>query len=464
MPPDPEGPIHLAAAAAPENNPLWSILLLIVLILVNAFFAASEIAVITLNDNKIRKMAEEGNKKAKSVLRLTKNSSRFLATIQVGVTLSGFLSSAAAAQSFAGRLADALAPLLAGVSHSFLEGASTVVITLALSYFSLVFGELVPKKIAMQRAEQLSFRFVGILNGAATAFHPFIALLTFSTNAVLRLLGFDPKADETVVTEEEILMMVDAGEEKGVINGNAKDMISNIFDFSDATADEVMTHRTDIGAVEDSATVEDVVRLSMKEGYSRIPVYHEDLDNILGLIYVKDLLAFVGRPTDPGVKLTDLMRPAFFVPESKKCSELFAEMTERKTQIAIIVDEYGGTEGLLTMEDLLEFIVGNIQDEFDHEEEEIHKVDENRYTVDGAVSIDEIADLTGQTLPESDFDTIAGLFVEHLGRIPKPNERPTVQIGGLTLTVLSVQDRRITRLLLVTPPPAKELPDGEQET
>lgn len=453
------------AAAAPAASDtagggVPSLVLLLVLILINGFFAAAEIAVITLNDNKIKKMAEDGNKKAARILRLTENSSRFLSTIQIGVTLAGNLSSASAAQSFAPQLTAAILSAAPNLSHSVVDGVSTFLITLLLSYFSLVLGELVPKKIAMQKAEALAFRFVGILQAIAVVFRPFIALLSVSTNFVMRLLGLNPNDGEQTVTEEEILMMVDAGEEKGVIGENAKDMISNIFDFSDTTVVEVMTHRTDIHAVEDTSSVQDVVHLSMKEGCSRIPVYHEDLDTVVGILYVKDLLRFVVPEASPNVLITQLMRPAYFIPEGKKCSDLFKEMTERKVQIAIIVDEYGGTEGLITMEDLLESIVGNIQDEYDHEEEEIRKLAENKFTVDGVTPIDEIEDLVGVELPETEYDTIAGLMMERLGRVPSPGEHPSVTIPPLTLTVGTVSDRRITKILIEKKVP---VPQPEEE-
>lgn len=446
-----------AAANTSGGNVFWQILLLLLLILINAFFAMSEIAIITLNDNKIKKMAEEGHKGAAKVLRLTKNSSRFLATIQVGVTLSGFLTSASAAQSFAGRLADLLGFLPA--SRSLIEGISTVLITLLLSYFSLVLGELVPKKIAMQRAEAISFRVAGILNGVAAVFKPFIQFLSASTNFVVRLLGFDPNASEEAVTEEEILMMVDAGEEKGVIEESAKDMIANVFDFNDKTADEIMTHRTDVSAVENTASVQDAVKLSIEEGYSRIPVYEEDLDNILGIIYVKDLLRYVGTELGEEIKVTDLMRSAFFIPGTKKCSELFTEMTANKTQIAVVVDEYGGTEGVITMEDLVESIVGNIQDEYDHEEEEIKRVSENTFSVEGSTSIDEISDLLGTELPEGEYDTIAGLMVERLGRIPRADEHPSIEIGDILLTAEQMEERRIAKVRVVKNPSSEKKPE-----
>ena len=436
-----------AAASAASGFPIFQILLLILLILLNAFFTMSEIAIITLNDNKMKKMAEEGHKGAMKVVKLTKNSSRFLATIQVGVTLSGFLTSASAAQAFSSQLAGALSFI--PVSRGVLEGISTVLITLILSYFSLVLGELVPKKIAMQRPEEISFKVVGPLLAVAAVFKPFIRFLSASTNLVVRLLGFDPNASEESVTEEEILMMVDAGEEKGVIEGSAKDMIENIFDFDDTTANEIMTHRTEMIAVEDTATVADVVALAIEHGFSRIPLYHEDMDDILGIVYVKDLLKYVGTPVSNEMKLQDVMRPAIFIPETKKCSELFSELTANKVQIAIIVDEYGGTEGLITMEDLVEAIVGSIQDEYDNEEEEIKQVNENTFTVDGGTSIDEISDLLGLELPEGDYDTVAGLLVERLGRIPKSGEHPSIRIENIKFTVDEVEDQRISRILIV---------------
>ena len=302
----------MPADPVPDGDPLIQIILLLVLILVNAFFAASEIAVITLNDNKIQKMAEEGHKKAQKILKLTKNSSRFLSTIQIGVTLSGFLTSASASQSFAKKLADVMTFL--PFSPSVVEGVATVIITIILSYFSLVLGELVPKKIAMQKSEALAFRFIGVLNATATIFKPFVSFLTVSTNFVLRLLRIDPNASEETVTEEEILMMVDVGEQKGVIQNSAKDMIANIFEFDDTTVTEIMTHRTDMTAVEDTSSISEAVNLSIENGYSRIPVYHEDLDDIVGIVYVKDLLKYVCSQMPEETKLTDVMRGASFIP------------------------------------------------------------------------------------------------------------------------------------------------------
>ena len=275
------------------------------------------------------------------------------------------------------------------------------------------------------------------------------------------MFRIDPKTLDDAVTEEEILQIVGEGEEKGVIEETEKDMIANILDFNDTTAEETMTHRTDIIAVADDASISEAVEAAVENGCSRVPVYHEDIDSVVGICYVKDLLPYVGKDLPDFVKLTDMMRPAYFVPETKKCSQLFTELTERKVQIAIVVDEYGGTAGLITLEDLVESIVGNIQDEYDNEEEEIQQVSETEFTVDGTASIDEISDLTGIELPEGDYDTIAGLVTELLGRIPKEDEQPNVRIKGLSITVLSVEDQRLARLLLVKEPPAEE--ETEQE-
>ncbi|QAT51069.1 HlyC/CorC family transporter [Caproiciproducens sp. NJN-50] len=447
---DPDGqtiPLLLAASGASRaDSPFAAVLLLIVLILINAFFSASEIAVITMNDAKIEKMAEDGNRRAQKLQKLTVNSSRFFSTIQIGVTLAGFLTSASASESFS----DDLAALLSFLpfSPSFIKGASTLLITLLLSYFSLVFGELVPKQVAMKRAEELSFHFAGVLSAVASVFRPVVSLLTASTNVVLRFLGVDPDSGGQTVTEEEILMMVDAGEEKGVLNENEKDMISNIFEFSDLTVDEAMTHRTDVIAAEDTDSVGDAVTLAMDNGYSRIPVFHEDLDSITGIIYVKDLLKYVGKQVEPGIRLTDVMRPAYFVPESKLCGELFSDMTAHHVQIAVVVDEYGGTEGIITMEDLLEAIVGSIQDEYDNEAEEIHRDGENRFDVEGTAPVDEVSEMLGVDLPEGDYDTVAGLMMERLGRLPRENEHPQVKLDGLTLTVAAMEERRIARILI----------------
>ena len=430
------------------------ILLLFVLILINAFFAMSEIAIISLNDNLIDKQAEDGNKKAQKVKKLTENPSNFLSTIQIGVTLAGFLTSASASTTFAEMLTEAIlsiSPSMASFS-GVISGASIVIITLIMSYFSLVLGELAPNRMAMQKPEKIAFKVVGILLVVKRVCSPFVKILSFSTNCVVRLFGFDPNADEEVVTEEEIRMMVDVGEEKGVIENLQKEMINNIFEFDDTDVSDVMTHRTDMIAVEDTDSLEDVVNLSIEHGYSRIPVYHEDQDNIIGVIYIKDLLKYVSQALPKNKKPADVMRPAYYVPFSKNCGKLFGEMTEERVQMAVVVDEYGGTAGIVTMEDLVEEIMGNIRDEYDDEEEEIVEESENVFTVDGTAYIEEVNELVGEVIPEGDYDTLGGFIISQLGFLPKDGEMNEVVYENVKLTILNVEERRIGKVRVeITP-------------
>ena len=424
------------------------IVLLLVLILINAFFAMSEIAIISLNDAKLEKQAQEGNKKAKKLLKLTSNPSNFLSTIQIGVTLAGFLSSASASQSFVELLSGALSGVASRINipMSVVEGFSLVVITLITSYFSLVLGELVPKRVAMYNPEKISFRIAGVLTFVATVTKPFVKVLSFSMNAILRVMGIDPNSEPEEVTEEEIRMMVDVGGEKGVIEDAQKEMINNIFEFDDIDAGDIMTHRTDVSAVEINDPIQDVVEIAEKEGYSRIPVYEESLDKIIGIVYIKDLIGYIGSSVPKQESLRKIMREPYFVPESMKCGMLFQEMTARRVQMAVVVDEYGGTAGIVTLEDLVESIVGNIQDEYDNEEEEFSVIDETTFTVDGTTSIDEVNEHVGVNLPDDEYDTIGGFVISLLGYLPKDGEMNELDYENLHFTILNLEDKRIGKL------------------
>ncbi len=428
------------------GNIIFKLVLLLVLILVNAFFAMSEIAIITLNDTKLKKAAEEGDKKSLSILKLTENPSGFLSTIQIGVTLAGFLTSASASESFSTPLANWLWNVCTTgttATPAWLQSTATVLITIIMSYFSLVLGELTPKRIAMQASEQISYKIVGILLFFKSLFKPVVKLLTVSTNLLVRMLGYDPNASEENVTEEEIRMMVDAGEEKGVIEESQKEMINNIFDFDDVPVLEVMTHRTEMEAVEISDKIEDVVKLGCEKGYSRIPVYEDELDNIKGILYVKDLLPYVGKSMPAGKKISRMMREANFVPESKRCGDLFKEMTEKHVQMMIVSDEYGAVSGLVTIEDLLESIVGNIQDEYDNEEQDFVKVNDTTFNFDGTTNIDEVEEQLDLKFPEGEYDTLGGFIMSELGHIPTEEEKAEVTFGGYSFKVLEVEERRI---------------------
>lgn len=439
-------------------NLIVKLLVLFALILVNAFFAMSEIAIITLNDMKMQKMAEDGDKKARKILKLTENPSYFLSTIQIAITLAGFLTSAAAAENFSGPLADILAKWFSFAAvPEWLETLSLVLVTIIISFFSLVLGELVPKRIAMQKYEKISFAIVGILTFFKTLFTPLVKILSFSTNIIVRLFGLDPNANEEKVTEEEIRMLVDAGEEKGVIEESQKEMINNIFEFDDLTAGDVMTHRTDVESVEATATVQEIISIAIEEGYSRMPVFEDDIDDIKGILYVKDLLKYVGTEVSTEIKAADLMREAYFIPESKKCRDIFTEMTEKHLQMVIVSDEYGGVAGIVTIEDLIESIMGNIQDEFDDEEEEIEQISENIFTIDGTSDINEVAELLNIEFPEGEYETVAGYIMSVLGKVPEKNEHPIVEYAGFSFMVAEMDERRIARVI------AERAPDSEPE-
>ena len=434
----------------PEGNPFGYILLLIVLILCNALFAMSEIAVISFNDAKLKLLAEEGNKRAGILRNLTAEPSRFLATIQVGVTLSGFLSSAVAADTFSEYIVYWLRD--SGIPDSVLRMGSLIVITVLLSFLSLVFGELVPKRIAMNNPEKVSFAVAGTLRVVYRITRPFVALLSATTNGVLRLIGIDPNAKADEVTEEEIRMMIDVGEEEGTIEEREKEMLHNIFEFDDTTADEIMTHRTEIEELDIDAPLEEVIDTSVKTGHSRLPVCDGGLDNIVGILNIKDLLGLiVNKPADFNIR--DYLRKVMYIPESSRCKDIFEEMRKRRVQMAIVVDEYGGTAGIVTMEDVLESIVGNIQDEYDHEPEEISRVGEDEWLLDGMAFLDDIREQLGATFDDAgDYDTIAGYVTDKLGRLPEPGEHPVVRSGRFEYTVLEITEHRIAKLRAVRLP------------
>lgn len=431
----------------PDSTILPKLVLLLALVLVNAFFAASEIAIVTFNDNKLKKLADDGNKKAKMLVKMVSEPSKFLSSIQVGVTLSGFLASASAAEQFQPMLTKALSFI--PIQTSVLSGIALLIITLAISYVSLVLGELVPKRIAMHNPEKISLAVAPIVYFLYRVEKPLVAVLSFSTNIILRLIGIDPANKPEQVTEEEIRMMIDVGNEEGTIEQSERDMIDNIFEFDDITAEDVMTHRTEIAAVESTSTIPEVVRMAMTEGYSRIPVYKEDIDDIIGIVYAKDMLRFIGKGEESleNRSIEPFIREVIFVPESNRCTDLFKTFKDKKIQMAVVVDEYGGTSGIVTMEDLLEAIVGNMQDEYDNEEEEFSKISDHIFNLDGSMAIEDVEKLLHIKVEDGeDYDTLSGLLTDLLDRIPSPDEHPTVQIEKVEFTVLLVEDRRIAKV------------------
>lgn len=419
------------------------IAVLVVLILLNAYFAASEIAFISLNDAKIEKQAKEGNKKAKQIYKMLKNPSKFLATIQIGITLAGFLSSAFASDAFADKLAPMLNNLLPMLGTDTWRTISIILITILLSFFTLVFGELVPKRLAMKYYEKVSFGTIGVIRGISFITAPFVKLLTFSTNVISKIFGVKENEEE-IVTEEEIKMMIDEGEEKGTIDQEEKELLNNVFEFNDTTASEIMTPRIDIFALKISQDLYEVLDELDDYKYSRIPVYEDTIDNIKGIILIKDILKDLRDKKKINIK--KLIKEVHFVPESVPIDKLFRQLQRNKMQMAIVIDEYGGTAGLVTMEDILEELVGNIFDEHDEEELEYELIDENTYMVNGNISIGDLEKIIGIEISDGDYETLSGYLLGKLEELPPEGEETIIEDGKLIYKIEEYEDKRIKRV------------------
>ena len=420
------------------------LIVLTILILINAYFAASEIAFISLNDAKIEKQAKEGNKKAKQIEKMLKTPSKFLATIQIGITLAGFLSSAFASETFADKIAPYLYNMIPAISLGVWKSISIIFITIILSFFTLVFGELVPKRLAMKHYEKISFATIGVIRTISIVTAPFVKLLTSVTNGISKIFGVGENEEETV-TEEEIKMMVDQGQESGTIKEDEKELINNVFEFNDITVSEIMRHRKDIFAVDINISTDELLEELSKEEYrySRIPVYDETIDEIKGVLYVKDVLKNINKKT---FKVKNVIKDAYFISQNRLINEVFKELQKNKKQLAIILDEYGGTAGIVTMEDILEELVGDIYDEYDKEESEYEKIDENTYILSGSMPIFDVNKLLEADIPEGEFDTISGFLQDKLGRIPDDKENPVIETEKVTYKIEKSEDKRIIKI------------------
>ena len=422
------------------------IILQIVLIALNAIFACAEIAVLTIiNETKLARMADDGNKKAKRLFKLTCEPAKFLATIQVAITLSGFLGSAFAADNFSEPLVDWVVSLGVNVPRATLDAVAVVLITLILSYFTLVFGELVPKRIAMKRSEQLALGISGLVSGISSVFKPIVWFLTVSTNAVLRLIGIDPNEVDEEVSEEEIRMMVDAGSEKGAIDQQEKEFIQNVFEFDDLTAEEIATHRTDITIlwIEDSIEVwEETVHDSRHTLY---PVCEGSADNVVGILNAKDYFRLNDKSRDAVMR--EAVRPAFFVPATIKADVLFRNMRQTRNSMAIVLDEYGGVVGIVTLNDLIEQLVGDLGEDTPEEEAavpHIEQMNENTWTIIGNVDLFDIEEALDVELGLKDVDTFTGLVFNALDMIPGDGEQDIeLDFNGLHIHITRVEDHQI---------------------
>mgnify|MGYP001039201767 CR=1 FL=1 len=434
------------------------LLVQVILILINAFFAATEIAVISLNATKLRMLEESGDKLAPRLLKMLEQPAGFLSTIQIGITLAGFLGSAFAADSFSEYLVRWICEDLGftALPISVVDTFSVVVITLILSYFTLVFGELVPKRIAMQKSLEMARLSCRVVSTLAFIARPVVALLSLSTNGVLRLLRMKTEDEEEQVTEDEIRMMIDLGNENGAIDAEEKELLQNVFEFGDLSVSDAMTRVGDVTAIQVDTPPGEVLDVIRATGLSRFPVYQGNVDDIVGILSTRQyLLNFhVERPQE----LRALLRPAYFVPETVRADVLFRDMQSKKIHMAVVVDEYGGTSGLVTLEDLLEELVGNIYDEFDPQaEQEIIQLEENLWRVSGSADLEELAEAMDFQLPEDedrDYDTLGGLVFAQLAVIPEDGSRPVVEALGLRIRVEELCDRRVEWALVEKQAPA----------
>ena len=423
-----------------------AIILVLALIFINAFFMLGKTAMVSFNDTKLRREAEDGNKKAKLIAKLLEEPNNFLATVKVATNLTGFLATAIAAHVYADPAAEFIAKYIP-VDVEIINGITIFVLTFLLAYVLIIFGVLVPKRIAMEYPESISYSVVGMLSLLYKILSPFVYILRCSTNLVLRLCGINPNEEPESATEENIRMMLDVADEKGTIEESEKEMINNIFEFDDRSVGEIMTHRKDLTAIEMETPISEAVDLAISDGYSRMPVYDETIDNIKGVVFAKDLLTLVGDTNLAERKVSDFIRPVNFIPESNSCSDVFMEFQQKKIQAAIVVDEYGGTAGLVSMEDLIESVMGNIQDEYDNEEEEISAIDEDNFDFEGTVLLDDIEELLDIEVDEdADYDTLSGLIMDILGRIPEEDEHPVVEYQGVEFTVVHVEEHRVAKV------------------
>ena len=447
-----------------ETSIGWLLLLQVALILLNAVFACAEIAVLSVNEVKLNKLASEGNRKAKRLSRLTAQPARFLATIQVAITLAGFLGSAFAADNFSDPLVAWLLSLGVGLSPATLNTIVVILITLILSYFTLIFGELVPKRIAMKKSEKVALNISGLVTVISKLFAPIVWLLTVSTNGVLRLLGIDPNEAEEQVGEEDIRMMVDASSEHGGIDHEEKEFIQNVFEFDDLTAEEIATHRTDVDLLWLDDTMEDWAETIHNTRHTRYPVCEDSADNVVGILNAKEYFRLADKSREN--VMAQAVRTPYFVPETIKADALFRNMKRTGNPLAVVLDEYGGMVGIVTLNDLVEELVGDLGDDDsnipDDDEPRIEKRADGSLAVSGNVELDDVEDALGIEMDQEEHDTLTGLVFDALGMIPDDGAQDiTVETEGLRIHVTSILEHQVNAAEITLLP--KDEPSGEDE-
>lgn len=418
---------------------LSKLILIAILTAINAFFASAEMAIVSVNKSKVKALSEEGNKNAKLLYKLIKEPSNFLSTIQIGITLAGFFSSASAATGLSTYIANILRPL----NIPYTNEISMVVITIILSYFTLVFGELVPKRIALKKSESIALHSVKPIYFISIIAKPFIKILSLSTGLVLKLTGNNDSDIEDTVSEEEIKALIHRSTEDGLIDDDEKEMLCKVFEFNDRLAKEIMTSRSDTFLIDIDDDFKDVLDKILELNYSRIPVYKDDIDNIIGILYVRDLLAKAREVGFDNINIESILHKPYFVPETKRTNDLFKVLKEAKIHLAVLFDEYGGFSGIVTMEDLVEEIMGDIEDEYDIDED-ISQIDEENYIVKGYLSVNDFNDRFNMNIEPGDYDTLNGYLITTLGKIPNENE--VVILEDVKFTVAKIENRRVEEI------------------
>ncbi|AXU10480.1 HlyC/CorC family transporter [Parvimonas micra] len=427
----------------------FQIIILILLTLVNAFFAASEMAIVSMDKKKLLTLSEQGDKRAIKVEKLLKEPSKFLSTIQVGITFAGFFTSASAAVGLSHKFGN----FLENLSVPFAYRVSFVLITVILAFFSLVFGELVPKRIALQNAEKFALFSVGTINFVYKIMSPFVYLLSLSTNVILKIFSIPTSGVEAKVTLEEIKSIVEVGQEQGIINPTEREMIDGVISFDDVLAEEVMTARTEVFMIDIDEPDKDFETL-MQMRYSRVPVYEDDIDNIIGILYIKDFFLEAYKVGFKNVNIRSILRSAYFIPERKNINDLFLELKNSRNQMAVLIDEYGGFTGIVTMEDLIEEVMGEIDDEYDKKTNPaIKKIDDRHFIATGACEIEDVNNACNLKLDENseDYDTLGGMLMYLLGYIPNDGEKLTIEDNGVIYNILSIYEHRVKKVRIVLP-------------
>jgi len=436
----------------PASMILFASLSTLLLLFVNILLHLGEEAFAAVGETRIRELEEDGNQKAAKIRKLTEKERRFTSRIRMGTLLCG----AGASLLLTLPLYQALSAWLAGsfgvMPNTFTDVLACFLMVLLTVILFHALGCSLPRRLVHRNPENTALRLVDLFGFFYALLSPLYFVCRLLTWPIVKIAGMDPSEDPDVVTEDDIIELFEDVEESGALEESQKDMLNNIFEFDDITAGEIMTPRTDVIAIEVNEPLSAAVEQAIDNGYSRLPVYEEDIDNVVGILYIKDLLPYVGRALPKGVTIRILLRETYFVPDTKKCDELFEEMNEKHLQMSIVVDEYGGVAGIVTIEDLLESIVGNMQDEFDHEEEEITQLDEDSFEVDGTLSIDELGELLERDFPEGDYDTVAGFLLDLLGHIPEEEEETVIEYEDLTFTIQEMEEHRIEQVLICRSP------------